>query len=44
MVIAIPAPLVVEGHKKQVGVFKILQNILSGSRGAEERGQWKVGS
>src|SRR5689334_23331536 len=32
MVIAVPAPLVVQGNDEQIGMFEILQRFLPGSR------------
>ena len=38
MVIAVPAPLVIQGDDEQVGVFEIFQGFLPGSRGVEQNG------
>ena len=38
MVIAVPAPLVVQGDDEQVGSLEILQGLLAGGRGVEQHG------
>ncbi len=38
MVIAVPAPLVVQGHDEQVGAFEIFQGCLPGNRRIEQNG------
>ena len=38
MVIAVPAPLVVQGHDEQVGAFEIFQGCLPGSSRIEQNG------
>ena len=38
MMIAVPAPLVVQRHDEQVGVFDIRQDFFAGTRGREQNG------
>src|SRR5436309_5164160 len=38
LVIAIPTPLVVQGHEEQVGMFDILEGCLPGNRGVQQNG------
>src|SRR5438477_8874988 len=38
LVIAVPAPLVVQGDEEQVGAFEILEGFLPGNRGIHQNG------
>ena len=38
MVVAVPAPLVVQGDDEQVGPIEVLEGLLAGGRGVEQHG------